>query len=177
MFNAALLALAMLAQPASGFDWSVQENRTSMDRALRNFSAACHQFGFMPVSAADGMEKRLYAHLLLKGSYAADAEVARWAGFVREYNRLDDEDYINATAQAAGDALAAATLDPSVRDAAKARYVKALVDAVTPIFNSCRAAAADPFLSANYLGGTGSLDPIRRMGEEGWEENLPKVTE
>ena len=89
----------------------------------------------------------------------------RWIG---AYESLDDEDFVNSAAQSAGDALAAAALDPTVREAARERYIQSYVTALTPLFEACQSASREPFLSAHYVAGQGTLDWARRTGEEHW---------
>jgi nucleoside-diphosphate-sugar epimerase len=166
----AAIVLALTASAAGNFDWSVRQNRQTVDGALRNFARQCSNFGFTQAGSVDAalMEKKIYAHLLLKDSYSANAEVMRWGKLVREMNRLDDEDFVNSAAQSAGDALAAAALDPTVREAARERYIQSYVTALTPLFEACQSASREPFLSAHYVAGQGTLDWARRTGEEHW---------
>lgn len=169
-----LISLMLLNAMPQDIGWSSYKLRVGIDRSFRSMAANCDGFGFKRLIPAspDEMQKRIYAYLLLKEAYAADARVDEWGGLVRELNRLADKDYIERSSRGAGDALAAAKIDPTAKDAAKVKFVAELVRAMTPFFEACEKVAKDDFLSKHYLSGEGSLDSYRAEAEADFEKAL-----
>ena len=176
-----LMALCVFAQSATaqGFDWNSTKSRESIDGWLRKLAEQCGQLGFTALTPPEPatMEKRIYSRLLLKPKFEADAEVNRWGGFVAEMQNLAKPDAVEAAAERAGAALTAATVDPSSHEAARRQYVQSITGAMTPFLNACRSAAADPFVGANYLSGSGSLAAFERKAEEQFDGEVKKVSE
>jgi hypothetical protein len=173
--------LCVLAQPAAAqaFDWNNTKSREQIDGWLRKLAEQCGQLGFTVLTPPEmgTMEKRIYSRLLLKPRFEADAEVERWAGFVAAMRNLSEKEAVDAAAERAGAALTAATVDPSSHEAARRQYVQSITGAMTPFLSACRSAAADPFVGANYLSGSGSLAAFERKAAEQFDDEVRKVSE
>ena len=171
------LLLASPAEAARGFDWNLSRDRLQIDGWMRKLAEQCGQLGFTVLTPPEPatVEKRIFSRLLLKPKFEADAEVERWAGYVVEMQNLSKKEAVDAAAERAGAALTAATVDPSSHEAARRQYVEAITGAMTPFLNACRSAAADPFIGATYLSGSGSLASFESKARDQFDEEVRKV--
>lgn len=157
-------ALSLLAAPANaadGWNWNSQNDRLMIDKMLRKIGEQCGQLGFTPLTPPEPatMEKRIYSKLLLQSASSAEATVERWSFWLVTFMNL--EEGVKDASDRAGQAVLAASVDPTSREQARQTFVDAFMVPFAPVLDSCREAAADEFVGANYLSGAGSLDDMK----------------
>jgi len=174
MIGVAACLTAMAPSHAQDADFRSMKNVEAIDRAFRNFGKGCGSLGFTPavVEAPSVVQKRMYAYLLLKSEFEASAIARRWSRHMDAIIQLGDQKYIESTSARAGDALAAAEIDPATRDQAKKIYIEAYTSAFRNILQACTEVVGDPFLGPTYLSGAGSLDGLAAKAAQGFEEAL-----
>jgi hypothetical protein len=158
----ALFGLAVLfaSTAVSAADFGhTRKDRTQINDAFNAMTDMCaSNFGFSRLQKkADGvMVDKMEAYLLLAPS--ADYVIGQWANIAHDSHALDRAKNDDALANRLADALIAAEKDPDSYDRAEALWLETFKAPVETVVSACRAAAADPFVGANYLTGNGSAD-------------------
>jgi hypothetical protein len=116
------------------------------------------------------MVAKIDAYWLLKGSYEVTDDDPAWSTWYRQIAKpivalMQNKDALPGERDAAAAAVAA-SLDPSVYDEAKARFMEKAMQSSNAALDGCRTGAADPFIGKHYWSGQSSDAKVRQIEQE-----------